>query len=264
MPKRSPKMVHAGFGASRLPRTSNGPGKRWRDMPELKASGSMIKATKEQAEKLRSIVDGAMAAAGKPALGSSLEDLLDRDPVTVVEQAVAHLLREKTYRVTVAEFRSMVRRRKASDLRKALERLAKLLPETDSFPPWYQMRAVFTGGDPFADDLSHDGDMDKEDEWRERYAPGILLDAVRQHLTLMDRLEDELAKGRPVEVPTRRFVEVLAAYWKSTLGLQVVLSRADGPQRGRFQDFVNAARDVLPQGFKIGTLYSYIRDCSDG
>ena len=142
MPKHRAQMVHAGFGASRLPR---------------------IKATEEQAEKLRSIVNDALIEVDKSPLGSSLEDILDRDPVVVVEQAIAHLIREKYYSIPVPEFRSMVRKRKQGKLRKALEHLAKLLPETDAFPPWYQMRAVFTEGDPFADDLRHDGDMEKED-----------------------------------------------------------------------------------------------------
>lgn len=246
MSKYKAKMVHAGFGASRRPR---------------------IKATVEQAEMLRSIVADALIKEEKAALGSSLEDLLDRDPVVVVEQAIAELIRAKVYSTGIPELRSMVRKRKPGELRKALQALAKLLPEHERhdglvFPPWRQMRAVFTGGNPFADDASHDGDMGREDEWGRKYAPGVLLAAVRQHLALMDRL-DEMAKGtRPVEVPERRFVEGLAEYWKSTLGLRVLESRASGNPRGDFRDFIAAARELCPKGFKIGPLDKVVRECA--
>ena len=124
MPKQRANMVYAGFAARQLPK---------------------IKITKEQADKIRGVVNGALIKRGKPKLGNSLADLLDHDPVTVVKQAVEHLVSEKVYSVPVAEFRAMVRKRRPSDLRKTLERLAKLLPETDAFPPWWQMRAAFTG-----------------------------------------------------------------------------------------------------------------------
>lgn len=216
-------MVHAGFGARRLPK---------------------IKATGQQECEIRHIVDRALVKAKRPEHGTSLKTMFSGDPVIVVEEAVAHLVSQKVYSVSVADFRTMVQ---GGELRTALERLAKLLPESGSSPPWHQMRAAFTGGDPFAVDLRHNGDDRKDDEWKKRFAPEVLLETVRKYLDLMDSLA-EMAKGtRPIQVPEREFVSALETYWTETLKLKASVSRGQSSEpRGDFPDFVRAAAKLYP------------------
>jgi hypothetical protein len=194
--------------------------------------------------------------------------------VDAAEQAVSFLVHRKVFSVPAPEFRAMVQGKgELGKLRRAIQRLVDRLPDTDASPPWCQMRSQFTGGDPFAVDLSRCGDPDREEDWLRRFHPGILKQMLHEYLRLMDVLV-VLSKGtRPFEVPEREFVRSLAACWTQRLGLETTAGRGGSSEpKGDFPDFVRAALDLYPtealkaeypdrhKDIKLGPLAGHIRE----
>jgi hypothetical protein len=215
-------------------------------MPLPAPSGSRviprIKATPEQAARINEIVDRAIARCGRKNGRDSLDGMQEPSAIEAVEAAVSWLVGEKIHDVPSPRFR-----RDLIALLKKLDTLIDYLPESDVRPPWYQLRAQFTGGDPFADDLSHDGDDQKEEYWREHLHPRAVKKALKEHRRLVSELL-ELSKGtKPVQMAERRFVGTLAHFWRDRLALPLRVGKGDGHMpRGDFADFVRAAQSLYP------------------
>jgi hypothetical protein len=216
-------------------------------MPLPAPSGSRIvpriKATEGQAVCINKIVDRAIARFGQQNNNSDIfKSVFETSAIETVEDAVGRLVSEKVHNVPSPRFR-----RDLNALLKTLDSVIENFPESDMRPPWYQMRAQFTGGDPFADDLSHDGDDQKETYWRQHLHPRAIRRALKEHHRLIRELL-ELSKGtKPVQKAERNFVITLARFWRDRLGLPLRLGKGDGHMpRGDFADFVRAAQSLYP------------------
>lgn len=193
----------------------------------------------------------------------------------VVVGALTNLAFAKVYSFSIPRLRAMVSGNAANNnlrsntaLRRAMEKLVALIPDVDVMPPWAQMREEYT--------TSADGtDEARRDEWDQRLHPRMIKQALKDSLSIMDRLNKKVAGTKPFQVPERRFVEVLADFWLNDCDLPLTVSRVSGTLKGPFADFVRAAQDAYPRNLRtfyessrhadlvLGSLDGHIRDVVD-
>jgi len=173
----------------------------------------------------------------------------------MVQSAVSRLDNRKMFSMPPARFRAILRGEKTSSLprdmpslRSAIEQLIELLPANEYMPPWPQMRAQFSGGNPFSDGSDRVGEKSREEFWADHLHPATMKKALTEYISLMDQLRELSAGTRPPQVPERMFVEELAEYWTTSLGLPIRNGRGPGErQRGQFAEFVREARKLHVQ-----------------
>jgi hypothetical protein len=217
--------VFAPFRAGRLPR---------------------IKCPAETEQRLIEIARSAGYIGASPGSRATLEDILEGiyAASAVAQEAITWLVHRKVDSTPVAEFRAMVSDK--SRLRKTLEQLAELLPDTDAGVPWAQMRTEFIGGNPFSDGLAAEGDAAKEEEWEKLLHPRKIRLAAIEHLRLIRELEDKARGTRPHQVPEKMFVQTLAHFWTNGLRLPIQIKRRGGGFQGYFVDFVEKVVTLYP------------------
>jgi hypothetical protein len=216
-----------------------------------------IKCPPKVAEEIKAITRAAGHVEVSCSGPAMLEDLFRRDTTEAVEDAVACLLSRKLFSTPIPKFRLMVRNKQ---LRKALKILEAELPDNDFEAPWAQMRAEYTGGDPFAEGLAGDGDTEKEDEWARLLHPRVLRQVAQTYLSLMASLEAKVGGSRPPEVPEQRFVEGLAQHWTEELGLTLKNGRGPGrQQQGAFAELVRTTLNFYRQLLQDDTIPDDIR-----
>jgi hypothetical protein len=224
-----------------------------------------IECHPEQERKLMAIIG---EAKGKGidfdilAIPPDLDDLMKGCKV-VAEEAVRWLLHRKVYSSRADELRAMTKAEAGAPVRTTMEQLRDILPGTDTFPPWPQLRAEMLEGDPFSEgpELVGDGDASKKDDWDRRLHPGVLKKTLSDLLELMDRLAAKAEGTKPPEVPERRFVEHLAHHWTVQLGLPI---KNNG---GRFGKFVKQVLLLVPADLwthlRFGSFDGHIRQVID-
>jgi hypothetical protein len=145
--------------------------------------------------------------------------------VAATVEAVRTYQMHKAYMTHPTKFRELLRETRR-EVKRLDDLLSKLIPLDDALPPWPQMRAIFTGGDPFAYDLSRDGDISKEDEWEQRFHPGRVREVPATWLRLIDDLlEKASSRGRPHDVPEQLLLNSLGWVWTDEIGAELKLTQ---------------------------------------
>jgi len=100
-----------------------------------------------------------------------------------------------------------------------------------------------------------------EEHWRDRAGFVALGDTLRAVLRNVEAAQVLLGTAKPVSHREKTFVRRLARVWKNVVGRWPTSGRdpIEIRQAGAFAGFVRATAELLPQGFRVGSLDRAIR-----